>query len=394
MRSHDEQPGFTGEPEVKKVKLEESTSRIYEMFLSDDDMAQFSVIQAAGFPVQDLLRFTANWPRVRPDFQLQVIADALLSHYRHHPVFADNFSLLLKALKESDKTTASYRLWKMISSWLHQQWTSLPCADLPNYEAYRLFPEHALAPPSIKPPDQPIQTRWIAQVDCHAKVLAIPLEWEGALDGFLPLLDVIPPPKSISVIGFGNGRELIAINKKWPAATIYGFEHSFYDQGNSQPDILTSEPNIKLCYHSQPESYKHHDDQPIDFALIRHPDSSSASAWLNIVLKVMDSLSADGTLLISFYSQKEMRALKKAFMNKVGDHYIWSEKVNPFAYNPSFMSKSAMFSFDLMLVTIRPKLSNQADFLERLSVGKTRRREESSVEVKPSCQNSLMSFRQ
>lgn len=358
-----------------------STVRISKMILSND-LAQFSTIQAAGFQVQDILQFISSWPRVPSEYKLQVIADAIFSHYKQNPAFAENLSELIKVLKDTNKNTASYRLGKIIGSWLHQQWTSLPCAELPNSEAYRLFPQHALAPPSIQPPDKPF-----AAINSGfkylSKTLHRPLEWEGAIDSFSPILDVIPQPKRISVIGFGDGKELIALHEKWPNAKIYGFEQSPDNEYKSQLDLIASKPNITIHYNGYPKSYKH-DANPIDFALIRHPNSLGNSHWVNIVFKTMDALSPDGTLLISFYSEHEMRALKAAFLNQSGMRYIWSEKVNPHAFNPSFMSTSGTYSFDFMLVTIRPKRGNQADFLEGLTAGKTRKHEESQIEVKSS----------
>ncbi len=348
----------------------------------NSDAAQFSVIAAASFQAQEVMTFISSWPRVPSEYKLQVIAEALLAHYKENPGFADNLSQLLNALLVTNINTASYRLGKIISSWLHQQWATLPCADLSNHEAYRLFPEHALAPPSIPRPIKvfkPDVSSFMGQY--KAKTLYRPLDWEGALDGFSHLLDTLPQPKKMSVIGFGDGKELLLLNQKWPETKIHGFETQKRNKFKPQLDLIAVKPNITIHYDEQPASYKHH-DETIDFALIRHPNSLGDAPWNNIVMKTLASLAPDGTLLINFYSKKEMRALKKKFIAEAGSEYVWSEKVNPHAYNPAFMSQSGSYSFDLILVTIRSKLSNQPDLLSRLTADKTRKHEVSDIEPK------------
>jgi trans-aconitate methyltransferase len=56
--------------------------------------------------------------------------------------------------------------------------------------------------------------------------LFIPKEWAGQHDAFSLILDVIPQPKKITVIGFGNGMELYALHQQWPDAKIKGYEIS------------------------------------------------------------------------------------------------------------------------------------------------------------------------
>lgn len=356
-----------------------SSSTVLSKMIMRENSDQFTSIQAAGFPVQDLLRLVSAWPRVPSEFKLQVVADSLFSHYRENPSFGETLSQLLNALKETEKNSATYRLWKIMGSWLHQQWTSLPCAKLSSNEAYRLFPEHALAPPLIHPPIKPFQAEKYG-FKYLGKVLYRPLEWEGALDSFSRLLNAIPQPKRMSVIGFGDGKELIELHKKWPSTIIHGFEHSERDEYKRQLELIASEPNVEIHYNARPESYKHGTDL-IDFALIRHPNALGNKGWVYVVLKTMESLTTDGTLLINFYSKKEMRYLKAALMEIAGSKYSWSEKVNPYAFNPAFMSKSGTYSFDLILVTVRSKLSNQPCLLDHFTIEKTRKQEESNLEI-------------
>src|SRR3990167_7648765 len=125
-----------------------STNDITKKILGKDTQ-EFTVIQEAGFQVQDILNYIASWPRLPSEYKLHVIADSILSHYKDHPEYTKQLSQLLIALKETKKDTASYRLGKLISIWLHQRWSSLPCAELSSEEAYALFPQHALAAPTI-----------------------------------------------------------------------------------------------------------------------------------------------------------------------------------------------------------------------------------------------------
>lgn len=234
------------------------------------DAEQLLTIKNAGFKVQDILQYISFWPRIPSGYKLQVLAQEIFTYYRLNPGFAEQLSDLFKKLKETKKDTASYLLWKIMASWLHQDWPTLPCAQLSNEKAFSLFPEHALAPPTIQTPSKPFKAMVSGWRGYMSKVLHRPLEWEGALDSFSALLDVIPPPKKMSVIGFGDGRELEVLNMKWPDTKIYGFEQTQQNEYNSQMDFISSKPNITVHYNNTPHSYAHQDG-PIDLALIRHP---------------------------------------------------------------------------------------------------------------------------
>lgn len=360
-----------------------STSSITKKILGKDT-AKFTVMQEAGFQTQNILNLVSSWPRVPAEYKLHVLADAILNHYKDHPDYSTQLSNLLNTLKAANKDTASYRLGKLISIWLHQRWSALPCAELSSDDAYALFPQHALQAPEIQPPKEPISAGYGGWGSYPSKSLHIPLEWTGATDGFSKVLDHIQEPNRISVIGFGDGNELAVLHRKFPDAKISGFETSPNEKYKTQLDRLSAEPNISIHYDQYRDSFKQ-DDVPVDLAIIRHPNSLGATQrWYHTVIKTLNSLSPDGTLLMSFYSEKEMRALKNMLVEQGMPDFIWSEKVNPYAYNPSFMSKTGTYSFDFMLAALRPKMSNTPDPLAGLTPDKTRKHEASNVNIKDS----------
>lgn len=332
-----------------------STSSITKKILGKDT-AEFTVMQEAGFQIPDILNFVSSWPKIPSEYKLHVIADAILTYYKNNPEYTKQLAELLNTLKTKDRDTASYRLGKLISIWLHQRWSSLPCASLSSTDAFELFPQHALAPPTIRLPKEPISTAYGGWGRYPSKSLNIPLEWEGTTDGFARVLDHMTEPKRISVIGFGDGNELAVLHKKFPDAKISGFERYKNEKYQTQLDLLAKEPKISLHYENYRASYKQ-DDEPVDLAVIRHPDSKGdRKGWYHTVIETLEALSTDGILLMSFYSESEMLALKNKLIELGFGDYIWSEKINPYAYNPSFMSNNGTFSFDLMLAALRPKI--------------------------------------
>lgn len=348
------------------------------------DLPEFDHIKASGFQLEDILNFITSWARVPAEFKLHVLADAILDYYKDHPEYSTQLSQLLSVLKTTSRDSASNRLGKLISTWLHQRWSTLPCAQLSSAKAFKLFPQHALQAPTIPLPKEPIATGYYGWGRYPSKSLHTPLEWEGATDAFARVLDHIAEPKRISVIGVGDGNGISALHKKFPDAKISGFERYKNEKYQTQLDLLAQEPNISLHYDNYRASYKQ-EDEPVDLAVIRHPNSKGdTKAWYVRVNTALESLAPDGILLMSFYSEKEMLALKNKLIKHGYGDFIWSEKVNPYAYNPSFMSNTGTYSFDFMLAALRPKNSARPDPLASLTVDKTRQYENSNVEMRDS----------
>lgn len=338
---------------------------------------QFHQVQATGFRTADLIELVSSWPRIPSEYKMHVIADAVFSHYMHHPEFSKELSATLHVLTEFKKDTAAYRLGRLINAWLHQRWTFLPCAQLPVQEAHHLFPQHALAPPVLPPPKEPFAVRLQGWARYPSKVLHRPLEWEGALDGFRGLLDHITQPANLSVIGFGDGKELVLLSQKWPNTVIHGFEQPSLREENK----IHFSSNIAVHYDDSPLSYKHN-EQPVELALIRHPNCVGNS-WSSIVFKALNSLAApNGMLLITFYSERELSALKAQFLSMAeSNKYTWTDRVNPRAYNPFFMSMDGKYSFDFFVAAIKLK-SAQPNILGEWAAVKKRTNEQSPTDIK------------
>lgn len=330
------------------------------------DLSRFNTIKARGFLPNDVEHLISNWPKTSSEYKLQVLADAIFEHYGSMPEYGPFLAKIMVSTQRSLKNTASNRLGKIIACWLHQLWPILPTINLTPSQAYNLFPEHALPPPVVPFNEKPFETFTINWNKCPQKMLHRPTGWTGALDSISKVLDHLECPKTTTVIGFADEKELQLLHQKWPETKILGFELPLYQKDHQKLEFLTGNQssNIFVDYDENPDSYRFFGN-PVDLILIRHPDSMSYNCWNKIVSKAAKSLADEGLLLITFHSRAEMLSLKMAFYEEGLPGFTWEDCVNPMAYNPLFTSVKGTYSFDFYLVAIK-KSGNELQLFRSL----------------------------
>lgn len=326
-------------------------------------LESFIPVKNSGFKTEQVVNLIANWPKISSEFKLQVIADAILQHYKNEASYAKEFSYTIASLQSMEKTSASYRLGQILSSFLHQQWNELPCANLSPLDAYSLFQEHALAPPPFPIHEDLIQTYWIDDPKESSKILKIDHKYPSASDSWISILDAIETPHHVHVVGFQDEKNLELIKRKWP---------------NSHLNILDQEIDIEGILDRPLKTI----DIPIDLLIVRHPpklDSDFKKQFLDLFLK----LSENGMVLFSFYSKNQMYSFKEKFKELNIKGLIWNDKLNPFAYNPIFISKNGKYSFDLYLSTVVKESNPKESFLKKLTYEKMRTHEPLRKDLSP-----------